>query len=332
VDGVLHSSGRVPLPAVAPHSSVTVPLPCEVPAGSGEVHLSVRFETIADQTWAPKGHLVAWDQVQLRAAPKGRIVAAPATDGGSPSADRVLTSPVSLTLWRAATDNDGFKLMPDLAMRLRIGGQGLRCWSEAGVDRLPADELVRHTSERREMNGAVEYHHEVIVPPELADLPRVGVQFALPGRFRELRWFGRGPGENYPDRNAGSPLGVWTATPDEQPYLVPQEFGLRTDCRWFEFIDPRRGEVLRVDVLTASTPSGTASPAVLHCSATHYTADDLYVAATQTELVQRRQLIVHLDVAHRGLGTGSCGPDVLPQYRLAAGRYRFAYRLSARSF
>ena len=156
-------------------------------------------------------------------------------------------------------------------------------------------------------------------PTRLSDLPRVGVTFALPAGFDRLRWFGRGPGENYPDRNAGSPLGVWEAAPDASPYLVPQEFGLRTDCRWFECIDTTGGRTVRVDVV---------HPHALHVSATHHTAHDLYVATTETELRPRPELIVHLDVAHRGLGTASCGPDVLPQYRLAAGEYEFAYRLS----
>lgn len=71
-----------------------------------------------------------------------------------------------------------------------------------------------------------------------------------------------------------------------------------------------------------------AHPPTLHCSATRHTAADLFAAATATELQPRPELIVHVDVAHRGLGTASCGPDVLPQYRLAAGRYQFAYRLS----
>ena len=335
VDGAVHRSGRLALPAVAPHSSVTVPTPCAVPTGSGEVHLTIRFHSVADQPWATKGHLVAWDQVQLRAAAKHRVAAAPAEAGAGAARaiDRVLDAPVTLTLWRAATDNDGFKLMPDLSKRLGIGGQALVKWQEAGVDRLPADDLVQHTWSRQEVDGGVEYHHEVVVPEELADLARVGVQFALPGRFRQLRWFGRGPGENYPDRNAGSPLGIWTGPPDDSPYLVPQEFGLRTDCRWFECTDPTKGHTLRVDVLAVTTPTmarASGSP-VMHCSATHFTADDLFAATTHTELAPRRELIVRLDAAHRGLGTASCGPDVLPQYRLAAGRYRFAYRLSVSS-
>jgi beta-galactosidase len=233
--------------------------------------------------------------------------------------ERLLVSPVELSIWRAATDNDGFKLMPELRQRIRVGGQATEAWLQAGLDHLQADELVDHRVDRREVAGGVEYHHTVVVPEALADLPRVGVSFSLPGRFSQVRWFGRGPHENYPDRNTSAMLGIWQQAPDESPYLVPQEFGLRTECRWFELLDPTKGQRVRVDVLQRGG---------LHCSATHHTAGDLFAAATATELHPRKELVVHLDVAHRGIGTASCGPDVLPQYRLAAGTYRFAYRLT----
>ena len=328
VDGAVRAQGRLLVPDVAPHSSVDVPLPCDVPEGNGEVHLTVRFTTAADQSWAPKGHTVAVDQVQLRATAKGSVATAVtparATFASARDLDRTLVAPVELALWRGPTDNDGFKLMPDLSERLGIGGQALVRWNRAGVPTLPADQLVQHTFERVVVATGVEYHHLVDVPDELADLPRIGVQFTLPARFRELRWFGRGPHENYPDRAASATLGIWHGSPDVSPYLVPQEFGLRTDCRWFDCIDPRSGDVVRVQVLQPTTQHAPA----LHCSATHFTADDLYRASTATELSPRRELVVHLDAAHRGLGTASCGPDVLPQYRLTAGRHRFAYRLS----
>jgi beta-galactosidase len=231
-----------------------------------------------------------------------------------------LVAPVTLEVFRATTDNDGFKLLPELSLRHKIGGDGWQRWTEAGLDRRRADELVEHTwSRAAAADGSVEYRHQVEVPEALADLPRVGVSFALPARFTVVRWFGRGPHENYPDRRSGAPLGIYEATPDESPYLVPQEFGLRTDCRWFELLDPVSGERVRVDVL---------DPAVMHCSATHFRSADLFAATTHTDLVPRPEVIVHLDAAHRGLGTASCGPDVLPQYRLPSGRYRFAYRLS----
>jgi beta-galactosidase len=318
VDGAVAKRGNLTLPKLAPHSSADVSIQAALP-DTGEAQLTVRFRTRADQAWAPKGHLVAWDQVVLRSQRRTRNVAPSSSSSTAQQVERLLVTPISLSIWRAATDNDGFKLMPELRQRIRVGGQATEAWLQAGLDHRPAEELVQHRVERREVSGGVEYHHTVVVPDTLADLPRVGVTFALPGRFSQVRWFGRGPHENYPDRNASAMLGIWQQAPDESPYLVPQEFGLRTDCRWLELIDPAKDQRVRVDVLQ---PSG------LHCSATHSTAGDLFAAATATELHPRKELVVHLDVAHRGLGTASCGPDVLPQYRLAAGTYRFAYRLT----
>ncbi len=328
VAGAVVDSGTLQLPAVGPHSTIEVPLPCAVPAGNDEVHLTVRFELRRDSWFAPAGHAAAWDQVELRGRRPSKLSkpskpSKPSTSHVNDAAaaiDSILTAPIELTVWRAAVDNDGFKLMPELARKIGVGGKALVRWQATGLDTLPADDLVSHTYERSvDDDGSVEYRHTVIVPEALRDLPRVGVTFALPKRFTQWRWFGRGPGENYPDRNAGSPLGIWETDPDRPPYLVPQEFGLRTECRWIELIDPRRGQTVRVDVL---------QPVAMHASATHFTAADLYAATTETELRPRPELIVHLDVAHRGVGTASCGPDVLPQYRLQPGRYDFAYRIT----
>ena len=316
VDGVVAGRGTLAVPDVNPHASATVPLPDlpVVPDSGREVHLSVRWETRGNTWFARAGHLVAWDQVQV---PVGKAHRADGLQNGSPADS--LVSP-QLNLWRAPIDNDGFKLMPDLAQRLRVGRPALRLWQEAGLDRRPAEELVGHrVIVERDEHGTT-YRHTVDVPESLADLPRIGVCFTLPARFTELRWFGRGPHENYPDRNRSAMLGVWSAEPDESPYLVPQEFGLRTDCRWFEIIDPARGEAVRIDAIL---------PRALHFSATRHTAADLCEAATQSELYRRDGLVVCVDAAHRGLGTASCGPDVLPLYRLAAGRHEFAYQVSA---
>jgi beta-galactosidase len=321
-DGVVVADGVLDLPTVLPHATVEVLTPGEPASilGSGEVLLSVRFETRSASAVLPKGHLVAWDQVQLRARHRPAGPAHRARVGPTATAiDSLLVQPVTLELWRAAVDNDGFKL-PGQEDNLRIGGGALRRWKLAGVGTVPPDDLVRHRQQRTDVaTHTVEWHHCVDVPEGLADLPRIGVQFALPAGFDRLRWFGRGPHENYPDRNASAMLGIWEAEPDEPPYLVPQEFGLRTDCRWFECIHSATQRTLRVDVL---------GPSALHCSATHTTATDLFEARTATDLVTRPELVVHLDVAHRGLGTASCGPDVLERYRVGSGRFEFAYRLS----
>jgi beta-galactosidase len=320
VDGERVELGELAVPTVAPHSSVTLVAPCDVQTGNHDVSLSVRWSLRRAHTWAGAGHLVSWDQVDLRTRRRERS-SNPAGVRAAPLApvELLLEQPITLNLWRGATDNDGFKLMPDLALRRHAGGPALGSWLHAGLDTRPAHELVSHRVERFVNDDeSVTYQHSVQVPVHLADLPRVGVMFELPQGFESLRWFGRGPHENYPDRNSSAMREVWHQGVDPSPYLVPQEFGLRTDCRWFEFINSH-GRVVRIDVI-GSRP--------MHCSATHFTPAQLFAATHDSELTPRAGLVVCLDAAHRGLGTASCGPDVLARYRLEPGTYRFSYRLS----
>ncbi|MFZ9806152.1 MAG: beta-galatosidase, partial [Ilumatobacteraceae bacterium] len=218
-------------------------------------------------------------------------------------------------LMRAPIDNDGYKLMPGFGEANRIGGRALARWQRQGVlaDTIPAG--IQHVQQRQvQADSSVVYRHRVVVPESLAHLPRIGVRFTLPHDFGQVRWFGRGPHENYPDRNASALRDVWAREPDELPYLVPQEFGLRTECEWIEFV--ARHSRVRIDAL---------APATLHFSAVHHTPQQLLQARDTTELMRTADLVVHLDVAHRGVGSASCGPDVLPTYEIPAGTYEFSY-------
>ena len=87
-----------------------------------------------------------------------------------------------------------------------------------------------------------------------------------------------------------------------------------------ELIDERSGDVMRIE----------ADGCLLHMSAVHHSATDLYQANDQTELHRNKFLTIHLDIAHRGVGTASCGPDTLEKYRIGAGTYTFAYVISQR--
>ena len=317
---------------VAAATTVRVALPCAIP-DAADAQLTVRWHQRRAMPWAPKSHLVAWDQVTLVTTPitppRTTPITPPPTiatpNSGSGEGSGVdfgfgEAGAPQLSVFRAPVDNDGLKLLADFGETLGVGSRTLARWRHAGVDRLPADELVEHRHEVETLDDGSQVHtHEVIVPVELDDLPRVGVTFELPPGFDRVRWYGRGPLENYPDRNRGALLGTWESGIDESPYLVPQEFGLRTDCRWFEFASD--GATVRLDVL---------DPIVMHVSATRFTAHDLYSVGHETDLHPRRTLVVHADVAHRGLGTASCGPDVLDRYRIAPGPYRFSYRLSVR--
>ena len=282
---------------------------------SDTVTLQFRWVLREETSFAPQGHLVAWDEVLVRTPqPKAPFATALAA-GDSTPADSDFSSPVRLALMRAPIDNDGYKVMPGFGETHRIGGRALARWMRQGVltDTIPTG--VQHVQRREvQVDSSVVYHHRVTVPEPLSGLPRVGVRFALPRTFTHIRWFGRGPHENYPDRNAGALRDVWAREPDELPYIVPQEFGLRTDCEWIEFVS--RNHTLRIDVL---------APATMHFSAVHHTPLQLYEAMDSTQLERNNDLVVHLDVAHRGLGTASCGPDVDARYEVGAGVYEFSY-------
>jgi beta-galactosidase len=328
VAGEIVDTGDLEVGEVQPSTTVRVDLPCTVP-DAADALLTIRWSQRRATPWAPKAHLVAWDQVSLPSIP---LPSSAPTPLPSPKfgANRALSATIApnfglvgggpeLSVFRAPVDNDGLKLLADLGESLRVGAKTLTRWRDAGVDRLPADDLLEHRHVVEMLDDGSQVHiHEVTVPEKLDDLARVGVAFELRPGFDRVRWYGRGPLENYPDRNRGALLGIWEAGVDEPPYLVPQEFGLRTDCRWFEFLS--ENATVRLDVL---------DPTTMHVSATRFSAQDLYAFGHETDLRPRRTLVVHADVAHRGLGTASCGPDVLDRYRIQPGSYRFSYRLSA---
>ncbi len=320
VDGKRVRSGRW-TPAVAAGATVTVESPIDLRDAKnlgGEVLLTFRWRVARATAWCAAGHLVAWDQLILREA-ETKVLPKRDPDAGSTEIDVLLGGAPRLNLWRAATDNDGFKLMPGLSATMAIGGKALWRWLDQGIHRVSAEDLVDHRmTSYVDQSGGVVFDHTVNVPDELSDLPRVGVVFELPVGFDTVRFYGRGPLENMPDRQSGALLGVWESPVDELPYIVPQEFGLRTDCRWMEIVRSRDGRRVRIEALR---PSG------LHMSAIHHSDHDLFDAADVSELVRRDGVFVHIDVAHRGVGTASCGPDMHPRHIIPAGTHRFAYRL-----
>ncbi len=97
---------------------------------------------------------------------------------------------------------------------------------------------------------------------------------------------------------------------------MPQENGYRTEVRWVELGNGSAG--LRI----------TGAP-LLGFSASHYSAADLYAAKHTIDLVPRAETILSIDLTQRGVGTGSCGPDTFPPFRLSGHRHDFAYRVEA---
>ena len=279
---------------------------------TGHEHITFRFFLREATEWAPAGHEIAWCQSEVEAPRAAELRAGMAAVSESPPALPFVLDGPRLALWRAPTDNDGLPLVPDKSP----GPLGR--WLELGLDRLDPEDLAGlvHSCTYRVLDdGAVLVEHEVTLGDELRDLPRVGVVLVLQPGLERLEWFGRGPWENYSDRQASAMLGHYRSTVSDQyvPYIAPQEHGHRGDVRWLTLTD-ESGAGVKI----------TGVPSI-GFTASHFTAADLTAARHTIDLEPRAEVILHLDAAQRGLGTASCGPDTSPRYRLDAPAYRFAY-------
>jgi len=335
---------------------------------AGEAWLTLRVVTAADEAWGPAGTPVCFGQVLVRAEGRPLAAragtpgassalptpdAAPASVVRAPTArevtlddDALLVHPLlaaapRLSLWRAPTDND------------RIGGMAKR-WTGWGlhdttrrvvsVDRLDGGAVrvvaqvrtasgttVRHTQEVAPLaaaGGGLLVTETAEVPDELDDLPRVGTVLETVPGLCWVDWFGAGPWETYPDRRAAGEIGGFGMDVEAwfTPYVRPQESGGRNGVRWLTLSDGG-------PAAECGYAGGRALAVHLdeprQVSVTHHRAADLAAATHHAELTPRAQTVVHLDAAHRGLGTASCGPDTLPAYLVGAGTYRWSYALSA---
>ncbi|KAK3303387.1 glycoside hydrolase family 2 protein [Chaetomium strumarium] len=150
---------------------------------------------------------------------------------------------------------------------------------------------------------------------------RLGLVTAVSG-CELVRYLGRGPDESYRDKKLSQMVAKWEAPVDrliKTEYEYPQEFGNRTDVQWVELLSARdnikhnRWRLLRARYGALEGASFSVLP---------YSARDLDEAQHPYELHARRRedRVLHLDWMHHGLGTGSCGPETLPQYTLDASK------------
>lgn len=150
---------------------------------------------------------------------------------------------------------------------------------------------------------------------------RIGYTFSINPLFKNVKWFGRGPGESYVDKKESQRFGNWDMPIKDLwvPYEFPQESGNRTDVRHVTFsgIDGDGEQI--------SAKMNFGDQEGCSFSASHYRVEDVDAARHPFELEKKRkeEVIVRLDWRHMGLGTGSCGPDCLPQYELRSEPFEF---------
>lgn len=270
-------------------------------------------------------------------------------------------SQLTPNFWRAPTDNDyGAGLQrkwalwrnPEMQLQNLIRTPG----EAAGVREtvtatyaLPAAkaelELVYTIFE----NGAIRVGQYLRVDPALAqqvkdfrlgtwadeklpmpNLMRYGMQFPMPEAFEQIRYYGRGPIENYADRNTSAFVGLYESTVSDEfyPYVRPQECGNHTDLRWFEL---RRADDRGLRILALSDDREQAS--LFNAGALHYSQESLDEGEHKhnmhsPEIAPQALTNVHIDLVQMGLACeNSWGAIARPEYQLPYADYSFSFLL-----
>nr|MCR5254079.1 glycoside hydrolase family 2 [Treponema sp.] len=150
--------------------------------------------------------------------------------------------------------------------------------------------------------------------------PRAGLSVKIPASYNVINWYGRGPQECYSDRKDGAMLGLYTKKADdlEVPYIVPQENGSHCDTHYLCL----EGEGVK--------PLHIQSQAPFSFNYSRYTEADLWKCEHRSELTptcgaKDGYYTLHLDAGMRGVGTGACGPDTLPEYQIKPGKYKLEF-------
>lgn len=144
---------------------------------------------------------------------------------------------------------------------------------------------------------------------QLPPYARLGIQMELPGRYDRLVWYGRGPGESYPDLKLHAPVGLYEAgiADTHEPYVRPQENGAHMDTRAVAVLDVLGSGLLFV--------CEKALDEGFSFTAHQYTDQALDTATHTPELETIDATMFSIDLQHDGIGSGSCGPGALDKYR-----------------
>ncbi len=356
-DGRVVSSGTQQV-ACEPHGSVDIALgKMKLPNDICEAYLNLewtpnvatqfvstddvmaydQFVIAVNEKYAPKGDLpqgsslkrngctISNDKVSVSFSPESGALLSYKYDGRE-----MLASPVELSLYRPATEND----IKDK--------KGLNLWKAAGLD----DYVQRVTEYKMKSNG-FEANVDIInnagqtigkarfvynidrkgiidistrFTPDTAiikSLPRVGLTFCMYAAMsRKVTYLGRGEHENYVDRPTGM-IGIYHTSPAEMfhCYMVPESTGNHIDTRWVA-IDGGDGMGLKVD-----------SDSPFQFSALPYTDKVIDAAKHLNDLISDGTTTIHIDAAQTGVGTATCGPGVLEKYLLPIETYEFEFTI-----
>ncbi len=226
-----------------------------------------------------------------------------------------------------------------------IGNDIANGWRSIGLNRLKHElesfSIIHKNKEKVEISAVfsvsannyttgfdVTYYYQILASGELIItvktvpqgrmthwLPKIGLQMQIPKQFEKLKWYGRGPYENYPDRKSGAKIGLYENTVDNEyiPYLIPQDYGNKTDVNWFTLTNNNN---LGLKVTGES----------FNFSAHIFSPDNLTRANHTFQLKEADYITVNMD--HRVSGVGGTSISVLNKYRVLPDIYQYTLRIN----
>ena len=240
-----------------------------------------------------------------------------------------LNHPMELNIWRAPTDNDMYiksewkKAHYDKAYTRAYttevvqGKHGVKITSHASVVAETVQKILDVTiTWKIEAAGKIDADIAVTKDDEFPDLPRFGVRMFLDKKLSAARYFGMGPQESYCDKHQAASHGLYHANVDDlhEDYIRPQENGSHYDCEYVELNNSRYGIVVSAEN-------------AFSFNASYYTQEELEKKTHNYELIESDSVVFCVDYALNGIGSNSCGPVVLDQYRFDDVLFRFQFTL-----
>ena len=363
-DGLVISKGKLPEASAAPHSEGKTNLKINVPE-NGKCYLKLIYHLKKEVPLLDEDHILGFDEIEVskdgakcklaekwlqktavdselqvnendtQIHIKGREFAYTIDKRTALFTEmkfagrEYLNHPMELNIWRAPTDNDMYiksewkKSHYDKAYTRAYttevvqGKHGVKITSHASVVAETVQKILDVTiTWKIEAAGKIDADIAVTKDNEFPDLPRFGVRMFLDKKLSAARYFGMGPQESYCDKHQAASHGLYQANVDDlhEDYIRPQENGSHYDCEYVELNNSRYG-------IVASAENAFSF------NASYYTQEELEKKTHNYELTESDSVVFCVDYALNGIGSNSCGPVVLDQYRFDDVLFRFQFTL-----
>jgi beta-galactosidase len=358
-NGIAVAKGPLTIPDLQPGEEKPVIIPWGKPTwkAGAEYFVTIKFRLRSNTLWANAGHIVAWDQLPVKApliaknnpitekvtftndasgwtaSVKGASIKIDAKHGWLTSyitkGHENLVAPLKPNFWRVPTDNDiGWNVPKNMGPWKDAVEKGelqnikqMPGYLMATI-KLPMDSTYVSMIYTLHEDGKVEVNMQLKMGKKAPEIPRIGMTFAITADWNRINWYGRGPQENYRDRKTGYAVGLYQSTVNNwiTNYVRPQDNANRTDVRRISFTNAR-GNGIQIEGVNN----------VFGVTAWPYTQQDLETTTHDNQLPHRDFTAVNIDGQQMGVGGDiSWGLPVHKEYRiLAKGMYMFTVELKS---